>query len=1381
MTSPQRLPVPYRLLIQGPQGPSLLRFSDDDGDLGRPLRIDVRSAGRIEIQDAGSGAGPLRILARRRGSALLVFLGATDFPDLILDRFFGSRSEPVPELTGRRSDGTLHRYVIDLGLRSGPGAVSESLTPLALEGGGWWSVIPGWLRDPGAGPAGPAAAVPGPASAPAASSGSRPEGSVSASGTGSGKWWMPIGGGLGLLVLLLGRSGTPPEPILTLEGTFAPALAVQDARLTLKSLSGSPLASTVPPIAGVWRLSLPAIPVSDSLLRLDLLDGNGSAGDYRDPFSGRLRSLDTALRAFLTFADDPSQYANGRRSGLFPAHLSPISELLVRLVESGSGPESATPGAQAMITVRNALAQFLGLRPEALSSAALALQADGAPFAEAAPGAASGPLGLLLLEWSALQTRLGGSLDLVLGLLAEGLDWHKGAWVADPLVKALLEQARELLSQHLDQALGREQANEPGAYTLHRRLTGRVELSGQLTLGDGRLEVTGAGTPGQSLKVRMPDGSVVAATIDGDGRFLATSVLAQDLTLQPAALEYQDALARNVKVQAPVPPSLLAANGRVLAGMGIPGHAVRVESLDGTILAEADVDDLGYWRISLDPGASPSPAGWVVRSLSQAGHASRPIPVTVDGSVPLLAPAAELADRMADALLSDAELASLQQLRFTLQAGIGSAVIPSAVLQVRRPDGSLRSVGPDAPDSGTAAHELVFSLPADWLTLDGRYELAAVAAGDGASLGAVDLPIEFLLDRQAPAAPVGLQRSGFLLSGRIEPGADLLWLDPEGRIVARHPVGSDGSFIVDVEGSSINGIAAIDAAGQRGPATAWPEASAALAIVAALDLKGARQGVATSGSMIDEPAPRLLGRLTRALTPGEGVEVWQFNHGMTPQWVGSASVSGLTISHAIAEGLPLDDGDYRWRFRLVDPSRADEAVWSNDFSLTIDTTGAEPRSLRIPDIEVGSPVINLQKLTDRGGLLLRIGIGGPVEVGDLVELRLAYAGQSVRSISRPISAEELPGRDLSLTIPVGAGLSDGQYTAFAKLVSMRTGRVSAELATGFSIDVTPPTLSGGLDPGPFSDTGHPADGLTARNLPLLSGVTEPGLRVELELAGRSLETRSEADGRWSIQWPGSAPLSDGVYTAQASVIDAAGNVSRAALRSFRVDTVIDPGTAALAAGSDSGIPGDGLTAQNRPVIEGLAEPGARVRLGFQSGQEIVPWQVETTSDPLDGRWRVDLALARRIDNALEVPGLGDGRYIPVLQVEDPAGNQARIEGSSFTVDTTPPLPPLIELGTYAISGAPAFFGGGDVVPNPHPAVLIRADRLSVIDVFEAESGLLGSAAAQVSDEDRAPFTFGFAEPLLPGAYSLTAVAEDLAGNRSPPSLPFGFTVVDPVL
>jgi hypothetical protein len=949
------------------------------------------------------------------------------------------------------------------------------------------------------------------------------------------------------------------------------------------------------------------------------------------------------------------------------------------------------------------------------------------------------------------------------------------------MAKAILEQSRDLISQHLDRQLGREQATDLNAYRQHSLLTGRIELSGQRTLDDGRLEVSGFGNPDQALGVRMPDGSVVVATVGLDGRFHATSTLAQDLTLQPVAIEAQDPLGRIVKVQAPQPPSFIAGNGRVLTGLGIPGDTIRIESPDGNPLAEVDVDHLGYWRITLDGATAANPVGWTVRSLSPAGHVSRPIPVTMDPAAPLLMASGDLADALADGLLSELELASLQHLRLTLQTGAEGVPAPESVLQLRRPDGSLRSQGPDQGAPGSPPDSLSFSLPLDWLSLDGRYELSALVAGTGASLVAVGRPIDFILDRRAPGAVIDLQRSAALLAGRIEAGTELLLLDEQGRTLSRQPVGGDGSFVVDAEGMAVSGLAAIDVAGQRGPVSAWPEDSSPLTVVAALDLKGARQGVVTSGSTIDEPAPRLLGRLTRVLALEEVVEVWQYRSDALPELLGLATVAGRTIGHVFPPGVPLQDDDYRWRFRLLDPRQPDQAVWSNEFSLAIDTTGAEPRSLRIPDVETGLPVINLQKLADRGGLLVRIGIGGPVEIGDLVELRLVHAGQVIRSINRPISVDDLSGRELSLMIPAGEGLPDGFYSASARVVSARTGRVSAELTTNFSLDVTPPTLSGGLDPGSLSDTGYPADGLTARNLPLLSGVTEPGLRVELELAGRSLGTRSEADGRWSIQWPGSAPLSDGVYTAQASVVDAAGNVSRTALRSFRVDTVIDPATAALAAGSDSGIPGDGLTAQSRPVIEGLAEPGARVRLGFQSGQEIVPWQVQTTSDPLDGRWRVDLALARRIDNSLEVPALGDGRYIPVLQVEDPAGNQARIEGSPFTVDTTPPLPPLIELGTYAISGAPAFFGGGDVVPNPHPAVLIRADRLSMIDVFEAQSGLLGSAAAQVSDEDRAPFTFGFAEPLLPGAYSLTAVAEDLAGNRSSPSLPFAFTVVDPVL
>ena len=132
----------------------------------------------------------------------------------------------------------------------------------------------------------------------------------------------------------------------------------------LKTLSGGLLASTVANSAeGAWRLSLPAPSTSESVLRLEAVDGNGPAGDYRDLFTGRLRSLDTPLRDYLTFSDDPSRKVLGQRSGSFTAHLSPVTELLDRLVESGPGPGSTNVEPEAIALFRSALAELLGLEP----------------------------------------------------------------------------------------------------------------------------------------------------------------------------------------------------------------------------------------------------------------------------------------------------------------------------------------------------------------------------------------------------------------------------------------------------------------------------------------------------------------------------------------------------------------------------------------------------------------------------------------------------------------------------------------------------------------------------------------------------------------------------------------------------------------------------------------------------------------------------------------------------------------------------------------------------------------------------------------------------------------------------------------------------------
>nr|CAH7338962.1 conserved hypothetical protein [Vibrio chagasii] len=237
-----------------------------------------------------------------------------------------------------------------------------------------------------------------------------------------------------------------------------------------------------------------------------------------------------------------------------------------------------------------------------------------------------------------------------------------------------------------------------------------------------------------------------------------------------------------------------------------------------------------------------------------------------------------------------------------------------------------------------------------------------------------------------------------------------------------------------------------------------------------------------------------------------------------------------------------------------------------------------------------------------------------------------------------------------------------------------------EKSGSFVVD-TVAELTGGLDSD--SDSGVKGDNLTRTNTPKISGTSEPGAVVSVEIDDKKFETTVGGNGEWSIQIPDSSPLEDSPYQYTISVVDLAGN-PKSLNRSLVIDTKISFEARMT---SDSGVDStDGITQETRPQIEGTIEIGAKlvIKLNDITYRSGVDFDVQE-----DGSWTFTPPAIHALD---------DGIYNWSASAIDNAGNKKVISGV-VTVDTTQPTDLTVELKNGSVDdltiskNATPIFGG----------------------------------------------------------------------------------------
>ncbi|WP_236215126.1 Ig-like domain-containing protein [Metapseudomonas otitidis] len=344
-------------------------------------------------------------------------------------------------------------------------------------------------------------------------------------------------------------------------------------------------------------------------------------------------------------------------------------------------------------------------------------------------------------------------------------------------------------------------------------------------------------------------------------------------------------------------------------------------------------------------------------------------------------------------------------------------------------------------------------------------------------------------------------------------------------------------------------------------------------------------------------------------------------------------------------------------------------------------------------------------------------------------------------------------------------LPEGTIVFTAKATSP-AGNTSTE-SNDYSIiiDITAPGLPELLDV--IDDVGSiqgsvPHLGTTDDTLPTLVGSGQPGARVLIRDNGQPLgEATIDALGNWQFVPPYRLP--EGTHTFTILAVDAAGNRSQESPpRTLIVDTTAPDRPVILSVLDDQGdvtgpvLPG-GITDDAQPLISGSAEAGSTLVL-YDNGIEIGRTLVES-----NGTWLFEPSSP-----------LSSGAHSLTARAVDAAGNTSTASlPHGFTLVTGGrPLAPSIDDLIDDQGDLTGSIPSGGVTDDAQPQVTGRGQPNTTLVLFDN-----GREIGRTTVEANGTWTFDPTSPLTAGSHAFKAQVIDSAGNASPWSPDYTFTLV----
>ena len=452
----------------------------------------------------------------------------------------------------------------------------------------------------------------------------------------------------------------------------------------------------------------------------------------------------------------------------------------------------------------------------------------------------------------------------------------------------------------------------------------------------------------------------------------------------------------------------------------------------------------------------------------------------------------------------------------------------------------------------------------------------------------------------------------------------------------------------------------------------------------------------------------------------------------TPTISGTVSEPGSTVTVTITDSngnvvetqTPTVDANGDWTFDAASLGNGDYTITANATDAAgntgNDTTSSFTVDATAPSVSITAPADNAN-LADTT----------PTISGDVSEPS-ATVTVTITDSNGNIVETQTPTVDANGDWTFDAAqLAEGTYTVEATAVD-NGGNTSTPASVSFTIDVTAPSVT--LD--------APADNSTLTdNTPTVSGTAEAGSTVTVEIKdsnGAVIETQTptvDANGDWTFD---AAQLADGSYTVEATASDAAGNSDTAGPNSFSIDTAAPVLTVTT--------PTDGAsTNDDTPAIEGTVDdPAATVTVIVRDDQGNA---IETLTPTVDanGDWSIDASQ------------LAEGTYSIEVSATDAAGNASNTENNTFTIDLTDPTVSITgpANGSTTSDDTPTITG---MVSEPAASVTVTITD-SNGNVVETLTPTVAAGGGWSVD----------ASQLADGNYTVTATAEDAAGNTSAPA------------
>ncbi|MGE6761436.1 Ig-like domain-containing protein [Corallococcus interemptor] len=307
-------------------------------------------------------------------------------------------------------------------------------------------------------------------------------------------------------------------------------------------------------------------------------------------------------------------------------------------------------------------------------------------------------------------------------------------------------------------------------------------------------------------------------------------------------------------------------------------------------------------------------------------------------------------------------------------------------------------------------------------------------------------------------------------------------------------------------------------------------------------------------------------------------------------------------------------------------------------------------------------------------------------------------------------------------------LADGAHTVTAQAADS-SGNPSPTTSVGFNVDTTAPVAPVISKPAQNAQLNTTTPGFT--------GTAEAGSTVTVREGATVLctTTANAVTGAWSCT--SSVALPAGSHTVTATAQDAVGNTGPASAgRTFVVDVTapVAPVVVSPANGSAVG--------STTPTFSGFAEAGSTVSV-VVGGVTVC-----TATANASGAW-----------SCVSTTTLPQGAQTASVTATDAAGNTSPPGTTTFTVDTVAPSAPVVT--------APS---ANSTVTTKTPVISGTAEANSTVTVREGTTVLCTTTANASGAWSCTSST------LAEGAHTVTATAQDAAGNTGPASTARPFTV-----